>query len=126
MKSAERIVISINPEHVENILNGRKKYEYRTKAAKKDVKKIIIYETSPIKKIVAEAEIVEVLELPPEELWDQTKDKSGITKNFFDQYFEGREIAYAYKLGKVTKYKEVKNLVDFGIKAAPQSFVYVY
>lgn len=119
------IIISINPEHVENIIAGIKKFEYRTKAAKNDVNKIIIYETTPIKRIVAEAEIVEVLMMNPEELWNETKDQSGITKKFFDSYFRGRDIAYAYKLGKVKRYEEPKTLQEFGLKCAPQSFVYI-
>lgn len=119
------IIISINPEHVENIIAGIKKFEYRTKAAKNDVNKIIIYETTPIKRIVAEAEIVEVLMMNPEELWNETKEQSGITKKFFDSYFKGRELAYAYKLGKVKRYEEPKTLQDFGLKCAPQSFAYV-
>lgn len=122
---SRKIVISINPEHVENIINGSKKFEYRTKAAKSDVKKIIIYETVPVKKIVAEAEIEEVLMLPPEELWEQTKKQSGISKSFFDAYFNGRSVAYAYKLGKVKVYERPKELIDFGLKSAPQSFVYI-
>ena len=97
----KKIIISINPEHVCNIINGTKKYEYRTKAAKKDVNKLIIYETMPIKKIVAEAEIVEVLALEPSTLWEETKEYSGITKKFFDEYFKNRKIAHAYKLGKI-------------------------
>ena len=78
----KKIIISINPEHVENIINGTKKYEYRTKAAKQDISSIIIYETVPVKKIVAEAEIIEVLELSPEDLWNETKEFSGISKDF--------------------------------------------
>ena len=120
-----KIVISINPEHVENIINGSKKFEYRTKAAKSDVKKILIYETVPVKKIVAEAEVEEVLMLPPEELWELTKNQSGISKSFFDAYFNGRSVAYAYKLGKVKVYEQPKELIDFGLKSAPQSFVYI-
>ena len=119
------IVISINPEHVKNIINGTKKYEYRTKAAKKDIDKIIIYETVPVKRIVAEAEIVEVLMMKPDELWEKTKEKSGTKKIFFDNYFENRKIAYAYKLGKVKVYATPKTLEEFGLKAAPQSYVYV-
>ena len=121
----KRILISINPEHVENIINGKKKYEYRKIAAKQDVSSIIIYETTPIKRIVAEAEITEVIMLPPEQLWQETKQSAGITKVFFDDYFQGRQIAYAYKLGKITVYKEPKRLIDFGVKSAPQSFIYV-
>ena len=121
----KRIVISINPQHVKNIISGIKKYEYRKIAAKQDVSSIIIYETSPIKRVVAEAEIVEVLMMSPEALWQQTKESSGITKQFFDKYFAGREVAYAYKLGEIKVYAQPKSLMDYGIKAAPQSFVYI-
>ncbi|MDY3761630.1 MAG: ASCH domain-containing protein [Candidatus Onthovivens sp.] len=122
---SKKIIISINPQHVKNIINGSKKYEYRTKAAKSDVNKILIYETVPVKKVVAEVEILEVMMLPPEELRNQTKLFSGITKEFFDEYFKEREIAYAYKLGKVKVFDKPKELIEFGIKSAPQSFVYI-
>lgn len=120
-----KILISINPEHVQNIIAGIKKYEYRKIAAKQDISSIIIYETTPIKRIVAEAEIVDVLELPPEELWDQTKNESGISKAFFDKYFKNKNVAYAYKLGEIKVYDTPRTLMDYGIKTAPQSFVYV-
>ena len=120
-----KILISINPEHVQNIIAGIKKYEYRKIAAKQDISSIIIYETTPIKQIVAEAEIIDVLELPPEELWKQTKNESGISKAFFDRYFANKEVAFAYKLGEIKVYDTPKTLMDYGIKAAPQSFVYV-
>lgn len=121
----KKIVISINPQYVEKIISGEKKFEYRTKAAKQDINKIIIYETKPIKKIVAEVEILDVVIASPEELWNQTKEYSGITKNFFDEYFKGKTVAYAYKLGKVKVYERPKSLLDFGLKMAPQSFAYV-
>ncbi|SCH48287.1 50S ribosomal protein L22/uncharacterised domain fusion protein [uncultured Eubacterium sp.] len=120
-----KILISINPEHVKNIISGEKKYEYRKIVAKKDIAAIIIYETVPTKKVVAEAEILNVIELPPEELWQQTKEASGITKDFFDKYFENREVAYAYKLGRVKVYEEKRELKDYGLRMAPQSFVYI-
>ena len=107
----KKILISINPEHVQNIIKGIKKYEYRKIAAKQDISSIVIYETTPVKRIVAEAEIIDVLMYSPEEL--------------FDEYFDGKEIAYAYKLGKIKVYDEPKTLLEYGIKAAPQSFVYI-
>ena len=121
----KKIIISINPEHVDNIIKGTKKYEYRTKVAKKDTNKLIIYETMPIKKVVAEAEIIEVLALEPNILWEETKEFSGITKNFFDDYFKNRKVGYAYKLGTIKVYDEPKSLAEFGLKTVPQSFAYV-
>lgn len=120
-----KIVLSIKPEYVAKILDGSKKFEYRTRAAKKNVDSIIIYETAPMKKVVAEAEILDVLAMPPEDLWKLTEKESGIRKSFFDSYFKNRKIAYAYKLGKITVFNKPQSLSHFGLLKAPQSFAYV-
>jgi hypothetical protein len=41
------------------------------------------------------------------------------------KYFSKNTIAYAYKLGKITVYEKEKELFEYGIKHAPQSFVYI-
>lgn len=46
------ILLSINPIHVENILNGTKSYEFRKRACKKQVDRILIYSTNPVMKVV--------------------------------------------------------------------------
>ena len=119
------ILLSIKPIYVEKILNKTKRFEFRTKAAKQDVNKIIIYETMPTKKVVAEAEIKEVLKMKPEDLWEYTKKYAGCSKEYFDLYFKNRDVAYAYVLGNITIYDKAKDLSKFGVKAAPQSFVYL-
>lgn len=120
-----RILLSINPQYVESIMSGTKRYEFRKVKCKEKVDKIIIYSTYPVMKVVGEAEVLDVLVNSPEEVWKKTSSFSGITKEFFDSYFSGHQKAVAYKLGKVKKYKKPVNLLDFGIKAAPQSFVYI-
>lgn len=119
------ILLSINPNHVENILNGTKSYEFRKKPCKRHVDKILIYSTNPIMRVVGEAEVEEVLIDNPEVIWNKTKKKSGIDKSFFDQYFEDREQAVAYKLKNVIRYSEPKELKDYGVNSAPQSFQYI-
>jgi len=119
------ILISINPEHVENIFNGSKKYEYRKVKCKKEIEKIIIYSTYPVKKVVGEATVEEILEDSPEVIWNETKDASGIDLNFYEEYFKDRKIAVAYKLNNIKKYDKPKSLLNYGIKSAPQSYVYV-
>lgn len=52
-----------------------------------------------------------------------TKEK--VYRKFYDKYYQNKEIAVAYRLGAVKKYKEPLTLADFGISFAPQSFVYV-
>lgn len=120
-----KIIISINPKYVENILSGAKRFEYRTKVSKDDVNSLLIYETYPVKKIVAEAEVIGIISMRPKDLWDATSEYGGISREDFERYFEGREIAYAYRLGKITKFDKPLPIADFGFRAAPQSFVYV-
>ena len=119
------IILSINPEYVDKIITGKKRFEYRTKIPKKEVDKIIIYCTFPTMKILAEADIKKILALPPKELWERTKKRSGISEEKYFEYFKGRDIAYAFALGKINKFAQPKELSDFGCMNPPQSFVYV-
>ena len=119
------MLISINPEHVENIFNGSKKYEYRKIRCKQDIDKIIIYSTYPIMKVVGEAKIEKILEDSPDNIWEETKNYSGIDLKFYQEYFQDRNKAIAYKLTNIKKYNKPKDLSSYGIKNAPQSFVYV-
>lgn len=61
----------------------------------------------------------------PEEVWQQTAELSGISKELFDSYYAGKEKAIAYRLGEVRKYESPKRLADVGVTSAPQSFVYL-
>ncbi len=119
------MLISINPEHVENIFNGSKKYEYRKIRCKQDIDKIIIYSTYPIMKVVGEAKVEEILEDSPDNIWEETKKYSGIDLKFYQKYFKDRSKAIAYKLTNIKKYNDPKELSSYGIKTAPQSFIYV-
>lgn len=120
-----KILLSINPEHVEHIMDGTKKYEFRKTKCKEDVDEIVIYETAPTKKVVAEVTVEEVLEDVPSVIWEKTKDYSGISRDFFFDYYSGKARAVAYKLSDLRKFDEPKSLESYGLTAAPQSFVYV-
>lgn len=120
-----KILLSINPEYVERILDGSKEYEFRKIKCKKDVDGIIIYATAPVKRVVGEADIDTILEDTPKEVWEKTRKKSGITADFFFQYYEGKTKAIAYKLTNLNVFDTPKTLADYGVIAAPQSFVYV-
>lgn len=121
----KKIVISINPTYVQSILNGTKRVEYRTRVNKEDISSLIIYETFPVKKVVAEAEVLGIIALSPEKLWDLTHEFGGISKKNYDMYFKDRKIAYAYKLGKIKVFENPLDIKSFGLKIAPQSFAYV-
>ena len=76
-------------------------------------------------KVVGEARVQEILMDTPEAIWAKTRKKSGINKHFFLKYYFGKKTAIAYKLKDIKKYDEPMELSYYGLKAAPQSFVYI-
>ena len=119
------ILMSIKPEYVEQIFSGRKKYEYRKKPCKQTIDKIIVYSSFPVQKVVGELIIDEVLHKKKEIIWDETNIYGGINKDKYDKYFEKNDYAIAYKIKKFIIYDEQKSLMDYNIKTAPQSYIYI-
>lgn len=120
-----QMLLSINPEYVASILQGKKLYEYRKFRCRDDVDKIIIYATAPQKQIVGEAEIAGIVEDDILAVWHQTKEYSGITYKFFRQYYKGKKRAIAYQLKNLVIYDKPLTLEEIGVSCAPQSYRYI-
>ena len=121
-----KLLMSINPEHVENILAGKKKFEFRKTKCKEQIDYIVIYATAPVMKVVAEVEVTDIIKDTPQKVWEKTSNAAGIDKEFFDCYYSGRETAVAYVLGRVTQLDSPRQLSDYGVRTAPQSYVYIH
>ncbi len=118
-------MLSIKPEYLQRILNGTKEYEFRMTIPKEDVSKIVFYCTAPTRKVIAWADVLGVISASPAKIWKRTCTSAGISAEKFNEYFDGCQCAYAYRLGNVHRYKPPKSLEDFGLTAPPQSFAYV-
>ena len=119
-------ILSIKPQFVEEILAGKKKYEYRKIVFKQPVKKVYIYASAPVSRIVGEFEVAQILSSEPSQMWQQTKKYSGISKRFFDGYFNGRSEGYAIEIKNLVHYERPVNpYVRIAGFHAPQSFCYV-
>lgn len=119
------ILLSIKPEYTNRILEGSKKFEFRRSVAKRKVDRILIYSTAPEMKVVAMVEVIGVMKDSPKRLWEKTRTHAGISRPKFMDYYANRSVAYAYQLGELQKFDTPKTLAEYGISAAPQSFVYV-
>ena len=67
------MLLSIKPQYAEMIIEGTKRYEFRTRKCRDDIKKIIFYATAPKSQVVGEAEIECVLVGKPTEIWKKTR-----------------------------------------------------
>lgn len=120
------VLFSIKPQFVKEIKAGKKTFEFRKSVHKNSsIKKMLIYSSFPEQKIVALCDIEEILSNTPDKIWLETKHSSGISKAFFDEYFSGRDTAYAIKISNIHFFNKPKELIDFGVKKAPQSFMYI-
>lgn len=119
------IVLSIKPEYAQKIFSGEKKYEFRRKLCTKDIDKLFLYVTSPVGRVMGEAEVVGKYFMEKQSLWALTHELSGISEDMFFGYFMGRPKAGAYELGNVARYEVPVKLERIGVNFVPQSFVYV-
>ncbi|MEQ7177804.1 ASCH domain-containing protein [Enterococcus thailandicus] len=123
-----KVLLSIKPEFVKEIIEGRKKFEYRKNIFKREgVSSVVVYATKPYGKIVGEFEIEKILKDEPDKLWEKTQDYSGISYQFFDEYFKDRDLGFAIQIREFIKYEKPLELqhYDEHIKVAPQSFLYL-
>ncbi|MBU4525591.1 MAG: hypothetical protein KUA37_15775 [Desulfomicrobium sp.] len=121
------VLLSIKPKFAAAIFSGEKQFEFRRAIfANKEVKRVYVYASHPIGLIIGEFEIDTIISMDPESLWKETKRAAGISKKYFDEYFDGKNYAHALKVRSVQPYKEPKSLMDmFNIARPPQSFMYV-
>ncbi|WP_102504711.1 ASCH domain-containing protein [Salinivibrio kushneri] len=122
-----KALLSIKPEFVEKIFSREKLFEYRKAVFKRpDVKSVVIYSTMPVGKIVGEFLVGDILAKSPEDLWEETKNDAGIDKQFFDSYFNNREIAYAIEIAELYQYETPIDPYETDSSfTAPQSFKYL-
>ena len=120
------LIMSIRPKYAQAIIDGKKQYEYRKRLPKRtDIDKLYVYASKPIKAIIAYFTIGSVISDNPQKVWELTKKDGGITKEQFNDYFKGRDIAHAIKIEDVTELVtplDPKAIIkDF---TAPQNFIY--
>lgn len=119
-------ILSIKPQFVEDIIAGRKTYEFRKKGFKERVRKVYVYASSPVCRIIGEFTLGQILEGHPDFIWSKTSNHAGITREFFDEYYEKKKIAYALEIKHFKVYdKPINPLVILGRFTPPQSFCYV-
>lgn len=121
-----KVLMSIRPQYVEKIFSGKKIYELRRKIFKKDVKTIVVYASSPVMQVIGEVDIEQIISDTPFNIFQKFKENICISQKDYFDYFADTDIAYAIKIQKARQYSNPKRLNDFGVKRAPQSYIYLY
>lgn len=120
-----KALLSIKPEFASKIFEGEKKFEFRRSIFKKPVRKVIVYASAPVCKVIGEFEIEELIFDNLESLWRKTKKHAGISEDYFYSYFSEKENGHAIKIGTTKKYRKPLSLKETYGVVPPQSFLYV-
>jgi len=121
-----KALISIKPEHVKNILSGRKTVELRTRSINLPVgTRLWIYSTLPIGEVEIVVKIKFIETRPPSSIWRKYRNQLCITKSAFNAYTESREEVTVIGLAEVKEMEESVSLSDlrgFDEKFTPPQF----
>lgn len=120
-----KVVLSIKPEFAFKIFDGTKRFEFRKAIFKNtNIKTVIVYASSPVQQVIGEFEIEKIINQDIDSLWQLTQNFSGITEDYFYQYFANRADGFAIEIKKTKKYRQPKCLrADYNL-VPPQSFAY--
>lgn len=120
-----KVVLSIKPEFAFKIFDGTKKFEFRKAIFKNtNIKTVIVYASSPVQQVIGEFDIERIINKDIDSLWNMTQDFSGISKDYFYEYFANHVDGYAIEIKKPKKYRQPKCLrTDYNL-VPPQSFAY--
>lgn len=120
-----KILMSIKTEYANKIFSGEKLFELRKRNLKDEVKTIVVYSSGKTKKVIGEFDIDYIIKDSPDKIWDLEEKGLGISKKSFFDYFKNSNLAFAIKIKAIRKYDTLKELSDFNIEKAPQSFCYL-
>jgi predicted transcriptional regulator len=124
------VLISIKPKFAEAILGGTKKYELRRRLSNsiKPGSNLVIYCTSPVSAIAGMAIVESVVHKSTAEIWKNLRSELGVSKQEFENYFEGISKGFAISLSNVRRVKNgvtcQKLISEVGVRP-PQSFMFL-
>lgn len=126
LPGSKAVFLPIKPKFMDLILAGEKTVEYRKRPPQQPVSLMVLYASSPVKKIVGIAEVLEVSCGKKEVIWQSTSLRGGISKKEYQQYFVDTDISCVLKIGKLFKLKQPisPGTIKRGFHV-PQSYTYI-
>lgn len=107
----ENVLISLEPRHVKNILEGTKTVELRRRRIPLNPgARVWIYSKVPRGQVEALGIVREVVERHPGQIWQQYGRGSGVSLEEFHRYFGDVELGHAIVFQEVQRLKPILSL----------------
>ena len=109
----EALVLSIKPQYACKIFSGEKLIELRKiRPSLQDGDKVFVYVSSPVMKMMGLFVVSDVISDSPYKLWKKVGSLSGISKNEFNNYYDGSKIGYGIKIKNVSLFRSPISLTN--------------
>lgn len=101
-----KLLISIAPEFAREIFSGKKKIELRKRRPKflQPGDRVLVYASPPSETLAGELIVKNIVEGTPQELWDRISAVSGVSKEFFDDYYKDHTTAVGLIIERAVEY----------------------
>lgn len=124
------LFLSIHPEYVQAILEGRKTVELRKRRPRAEVgSTVVIYATMPRCEVVATAIVERIQSAEPARLWRHVRCAAAVSKHAYDHYYAGTDTAVGIHLSRIRQFDEPIPLGDLRDRwqgfHPPQQFRYL-
>ena len=99
--------------------------EFRRRPFARTITHVVIYATSPVRKLVGICEMGRVIRDAPSALWSQYGSEGGISREALFRYLDGLTYGIAILLRPFRSFANVLDLSELGFRRPPQSFRYL-
>lgn len=130
MNRANRpLLISLKPNYADLVFQGLKTAELRRRLSEGLVNRdVYVYVSSPVKKLRGGFRVGQVWSGSPEQVWSEVSCIAGVSRQTYDEYYQGSYIAFAIQILDVWEYENPRSLEDlrkqFPGFVVPQSYRY--
>jgi predicted transcriptional regulator len=125
-KISDVALLSIHPIYAEAILSGKKVVEFRKVKFANPVKRIYLYATKPVGRIVASMEVKQISTGSPSLVWRHFGLQGGVDAATFWEYYDGTTQAVVICIGQVRKLRNPVSPTSVHSDLVPsQNYVYL-
>ena len=127
---SQPILISLKPCYADLVFDGLKTAELRRQIPRYiQNRDVYIYVSSPVMELRGGFRVGHIWSGSPEEVWSTVSGLAGVSREVFDNYYEGKNIAFALEILEVWEFANPVSLETlrhrFANFVVPQSYRYL-
>ena len=118
--------MSVHPRFATGLVDGQKTVEFRKRRLAPDVRRVLVYATAPVQKVIGEFEVAEIVVGEPAEIWARFGALGLIGEPEFFRYYGESATAVAIVARGAQRYRTPVTLTSWvPAPPTPQSFSYL-